>query len=111
MIEVMLKIHNRIPMHLHLLKGQYSNGRLALELWEDDHAAPWCKITTNIPEIPLVKGEFLVKTWSENERTTDALLEQTSLFTDLLKPVITGFCQASTWKFTDPKTLDQVEGL
>ena len=54
-------------------------------------------LTVNIEEIPLMEGEILVKTWSENEEISKACLE-TGFFEDTGLKVPTGFVTASVWK-------------
>ena|SRR3990167_9921703 len=44
-----------------------SGGRRAVELVDADDGEPVCRVTTNIPDLPLYKDEAFVKNWSENE--------------------------------------------
>ena len=59
---------------LTLVEETYTNGRVCLSLWAED--GPFCKVTTNCPEVHLNEGEVLVKDWSENEPIAKALVEQ-----------------------------------
>lgn len=73
----------------------YSNGRPAIRAIED--GAPFGIITTNIPEYDDLKvGEFLVKTWSENEWVPQLL--ESGLFEDTNKRVSSGFVEAQVWR-------------
>jgi hypothetical protein len=48
-------------------KGEYRNGRMALELIDNTTDEPFLTVTVNMPEVVLHPGEILVKDWSENE--------------------------------------------
>jgi len=96
------------PVELRMVKGQYSNGRLALMLEDAETREPWAKLTVNIPDQPLAQDEFFVKGWSENASIVIALRRQTKLFTHTGRIVPAGFCDAMVWKFSDPKTLNKI---
>lgn len=59
--------------------SSYANGRLAINLlyWDEEMEGwfPHCRLTTNMPEVHLNEGEFLVKDWAENEPIAEALKE------------------------------------
>lgn len=59
-------------------------------------------LTVNIPEVPLEEGEFIVKTWSENERIAADCLAS-GLFVDTGKRVRTGWVMAQIWRFACTK--------
>jgi hypothetical protein len=63
----------------------------------DDEDDEWATITTNIPVLELKRGEFPVKTWSENEILRTPLLAS-GLFVDTGKRVPTGFVDAELWR-------------
>jgi hypothetical protein len=50
----------------------YAAGRLAVQLHSDDE--PYATLSVNIPEIELAIGEFVAKTYSENEGLLEALV-------------------------------------
>jgi len=76
--------------------GVYSNGRLAIQSFTQ-FGEPYAILTINIPEQELQDGEIIVKTWSENENISRAVLE-TGLFIDTGKRISAGFCEAEIWK-------------
>lgn len=53
--------------------GEYSNGRIALEL-VDKNGDMIADVTINIPETHLNEGEIIVKDYSENEGMYETLL-------------------------------------
>lgn len=63
----------------------------------DDKDEQWAVITTNLPGVELERGEFTVKTWSENADLRAPLLA-TGVFVDTGKRVPTGFAEAEVWR-------------
>lgn len=73
------------------------NGRAAVELTMKDDGEPFCTLTCNLNHVPLEDREILVKTWSENEETSQCALAS-GLFRDTGKRTSTGFVQAQIWE-------------
>jgi len=94
-----MTIQTRFGLGL-MQKAAYPNGRLALRLIDYDDGSPIAVLTTNIPSAKLEPGEFLVKTWSENETIAEACLAS-GFFVDTGKRVKTGFTEAHIWRFSD----------
>lgn len=87
---------------LRIMQRQYPNGRIALQgLGENDE--PFGVITTNLPDEPLEEGEFIVKTWSENQWVPQ-LLNGDLPFEDTGKRVPTGFVEAQIWRLKNGET-------
>ena len=78
----------------------YDNDRLALLIMTADNNEHYTTLTVNLPEQHLARGEFFVKTWSENEEITSHLRDS-GIFTDTGKRVSTGFVSAEIWKFKE----------
>lgn len=73
----------------------HEGGRLCIWLMMPD-GERLATLTVNMPEVALAAGEFLVKTWSENEQiAADALAS--GLFVDTGKRVPAGYCEAQIW--------------
>ncbi len=83
-----------------LVVGQYSNGRLALQMFCSHTKELALTPTVNIPEVFLKENEILIKNWSENEGILDSLVEQ-GLVEDTGKVVPTGYVIANIVKITD----------
>lgn len=64
---------------------------------KDENGECWATITVCIPGVDLEPGEFLIKTWSENEPAVRYLLDNG--FQDTGKRVRTGFVEAEVWTF------------
>ena len=75
----------------------YDNGRTAITLTGAHDGSAIGILTVNLPEEKLEKGEFFVKTWSENEGISNDCLNS-GLFIDTGKRVSTGFVEAQVWK-------------
>lgn len=63
----------------------------------DETGECWATISVCIPGVRLEPGEFLMKTWSENEPAVRHLLDNG--FRDTDKRVRSGFVQAEIWTF------------
>lgn len=111
MLKVELELSAWGTIELEMLKGSYTNGRLAIMLMNVGSKEPFAVLTVNIPELHQQSHEFFVKTWAENEELTQALLKQTDLFVNTGRSIPTGFVQADIWHFSDPKTLDQMRSV
>lgn len=53
--------------------GQYSNGRIAMSLFDPVTYEPLATATVNLPEEQLAAGHVFLKGWSENEGLPQAL--------------------------------------
>jgi len=49
-----------------LLRGEYENGRTALELVDAKTSEPVARATTNLPDVHLGDDEVIIKDYSEN---------------------------------------------
>jgi hypothetical protein len=58
-----------------LERGEYNNGRLALELVDIKSDEPVAVATVNMPMEALSKDEVVIKNYSENEGILDALIK------------------------------------
>jgi hypothetical protein len=56
-------------------EGQYSNGRIALELVDAKTGEPVAVATVNIPKEDIEEGEVIIKDYSENEGIYQVLLD------------------------------------
>ena len=52
--------------------GRYTNGRLAIQLY-DTNGAPFATATINVPAMPLAQNQVLIKDYDENEGLLAAL--------------------------------------
>lgn len=62
--------------------GNYSNGRRALRLIDQEDGLPVMTVTVNVPDEELAENELIIKNYSENEGVLDFLLEN-----DIVGPV------------------------
>lgn len=81
---------------LRLVLGRYQNLRAAIRL-ESLLGDPWGVLTVNLPEVPLGKGELLVKTYGENEPLRAPALAS-GLFQDTERRVKVGYAEVEVWK-------------
>lgn len=58
-----------------LLKQEYTNGRIALELYDLEEQDCYCRVTTNHPDTPIPPGHAFIKNYSENQGVYEWLLE------------------------------------
>ena len=58
-----------------LVKAQYSNGRTALQLVDQDDGEMVATATTNIPEVTLKADEIIIKNYSENDGMLQCLVD------------------------------------
>lgn len=77
---------------------KYSNGRTAIRIRGDEGASIIATLTVNLPDKPINKDEFFVKTWSENAQIAKDCMNS-GLFIDTGKRVHTGWAEAAVWKF------------
>jgi len=59
-----------------VVKNCYSNGRVALQLFDSEDGMPIATATVNIPEYNLKEDQVLIKSWSENAGLADALVRE-----------------------------------
>lgn len=88
-------------------KGSYGNDRLALILNDFDSGEPFCVLTVNIPEAELEEGEFIVKSYSENEPIAKVLRNSTH-FMDTGRRIKTGFVSAEIWRFRNSDIINHI---
>ena len=81
---------------LTILKGQYSNGRLAIML-ETEGNRPFAVLSVNLVDRRCPKNHFFVKTWAENETIAKYMI-MTGLFEDTGLTIPTGHVRASLWR-------------
>lgn len=68
-------------------------GRIRLDI-VDEQGCPYAVLTKNDIDCPLADGEFLVKTYAENENIAAAVKH---LFTDTGRRLPTGYVQLEIW--------------
>ena len=67
-----LAFHAGRTREINIEQGWYAAGRLAVQLTSDNE--PYATLSVNIPEVELAVGEFIAKTYSENEGLLEALV-------------------------------------
>lgn len=77
----------------------YASGRSAI-VYNAENGERMGVLTVNIPEEELGPGEFLVKTWSENEALAAAALLSGD-FVDTGRRVPTGRVEAQVWRMAE----------
>jgi len=77
-----------------------NNGATAVVL-ECENGEPLATLSVNLEGVKLGEGEFLAKTWSENEEIAKAALDS-GLFEDTGRRVPTGWVEAQVWRFKLP---------
>jgi hypothetical protein len=83
---------------LTLHRRTYSSGNVAITA-ECEDGEPWTVLTVNLPESAQLdaRGEFAVKTWSENEPMREPALAS-GLFVDTGRRIPAGFTEAEIWR-------------
>lgn len=76
-----------------IIKREYQNGRIALQLISKEDGELVTTATINIPEIELNENETIIKDYSENEGLLDELIKA-KVVTIPTKGVRTGFVVA-----------------
>jgi hypothetical protein len=66
----------------------------------DRHKEPIATLSVYIEGVELEPGEFLAKTWSENQRIADQAYES-GLFENTGKIVPTGYVEAEVWRIKE----------
>ena len=97
LMDLTVNIYER-KWKLRLMEGTYQNGAPALALQDTEgHHATFAILTVNLPPFLPDPGEYLIKTWSENEKIYELLVEDRILIpTDVVIP--TGFVSAVVCK-------------
>lgn len=75
----------------------YQNGQPKVQLWDNEGPAGTLSIASDQPVV-LASGEFLAKTWFENEEIAACALKS-GLFLDTGRRVPMGFAEAQVWRF------------
>jgi hypothetical protein len=57
-----------------LYKGEYGNGRIALQFTSVEDGEPQLTASVNLVEMPCPEGHTWIKTWSENEGVLQELI-------------------------------------
>lgn len=76
--------------------SNYQNGHPRVQLWGKDGPAGTLSVTTDKP-VDLAQGEFLAKTWSENEEIAACALKS-GLFVDTGLRLPMGYVEAQVWR-------------
>lgn len=79
----------------------YSHGGATAVVLECENGEPLATLSVNVEGAKLGEGEFLAKTWSENEEIAKAALDS-GLFEDTGRRVPTGWVEAQVWRFKTP---------
>lgn len=79
----------------------YQHGGATAVLLECENGEPLATLSVNLEGVKLGEGEFLAKTWSENEEIAKAALDS-GLFEDTGRRVPTGWVEAQVWRFKAP---------
>lgn len=78
----------------------YRDGTPAIQIFCED-GEPFATLTVSVDHRLLLKpGQFIVKTWSENEPIAKALLAA-GAFKDTGERIPTGFVEAQVWELLD----------
>lgn len=86
------------PKNLTVSKDKYKyGGHLCIRLLHEGE--PYATLSLNIPEEPRLKGEFIVKNYSENKGLDDLSLYN-GMFEDTGKTCFAGFCTVPIWRLT-----------
>ena len=82
---------------LRVMETEYAySERIAIQILRANDEL-YATLSVNLPQSPLKRDEFFVKTWSENAEISD-VIRCLDLFEDTGKRVSTGFVQAEVWK-------------
>ena len=82
---------------IQIKQTEYADGRIALQLIDMEDGGPYATFSVNLPAVALLDGEFLAKTWGENESLRDPMMN-TGLFIDTGKREKSGFVSAEVWR-------------
>lgn len=75
------------------------NGRLAI-FAICESGEPWGRLSINEPAIDLAEGEFIAKTWSENQLWIEDA-RKSGLFVDTGRRVRVGRADGEVWRLAD----------
>jgi len=76
--------------------GTYQNGQPRVQLWDNDGPAGTLSVASN-QSVDLSPGEFLAKTWFENEEIADCALKS-GFFIDTGRRFLIGHEEAQVWR-------------
>lgn len=79
-------------------KAQYHDGTPVVDVmcYDQGYEELFARLTVCVTGSILQDGEYLVRTWSENEWAHNLL--EAGLFEDTGKRVATGYCNAEVWR-------------
>lgn len=80
---------------------RYSNGRIALQLFQSTNGEPLMTCTVNLPEHPCGEFEVYVKDYSENEGCEDFLREQHVIEQKPVSSAISGYAILNRYRLTE----------
>ncbi|MNR71455.1 hypothetical protein D3C71_20810 [compost metagenome] len=83
-------------LNLRILATTYATGHIAFAI-ETEEGEPCGCLSVNVPDVVLEPGEFIAKTWAENEPLREPALA-TGLFQDTGKRIEVGFCEGEIWR-------------
>lgn len=84
-----------------VLKSTYHHGGATAVVLECENGEPLATLSVNVEGAKLGEGEFIAKTWSENEEIAKAALDS-GLFEDTGRRVPTGWVEAQVWRLKAP---------
>jgi hypothetical protein len=78
------------------------NGRKAIKLIDQEDGMPFCMATINVPQIPLLNDEVIIKNYSENAGVLE-MLEGAGYIQDTGNIVYVGMAEANICKLLKTK--------
>lgn len=99
---------NYMKHRLSLRKAKYKDSdEMALVVIDPSTGERWGVLTVNVPDVDHQDDEFLIKTWSENEKLAEAIFNQ-GWFEDTGKRAENGRVTVEFWKFKEPHSIEDV---
>lgn len=95
---------------LELRQAQYKNKRTALVAVDAESLERYGTLTVNAPEVELGDGEFVIKTWSENEDLAEVAFNS-GFFEDTGKRAQFEHVTAEIWKISSKHSLSELMPL
>lgn len=77
--------------------GQYSNGRIAIDLVDIKNDETVLCASINVPEVDLADQEVIIKNYSENEGVLDILVGQ-GIISSPIRSISYGYCDSPVCK-------------
>lgn len=93
----------------YLQLGQYSNGRVAIQLTQIETHEPVAVATLNLPGVNLEDNETLVKDYSENEGMLKTLMDA-GIVSEPKEWIATGFVEVARCDVNMDALLSRVSG-